>query len=600
MNDTQFLSELKRRLISKNVDADSADKYAEQFKRYFDNLPEDEIEEQVLSLGNMDSIVDNLVSLINAKKARSAQGGQKDKTGAERENSGADKAYRADRREKTDNTDNRSKADSSAMNTEAENGAKAENETASAPNFSAGTETETELKAVNETDTETASASKFSAGTETETELKAVNETDTETASASKFSAGTETEIELKAVSEAETDIASVSKFSVGTETETELKAVNETDTETASASKFSAGTETETELKAGNETETEAASASKFSEGAETESEVGTESEPETKTDTVPESMNSGGGVSAENGADQSSGTGRTARADMSPELPDESDIFCGDTNDKNIYADGCDPEKELTMLHGGAVRETAPARRNVPVRGRGQRRSYGYYDSEGFSREAYNAAYMDSNSEAEFVISSEAPTAEASLYMRRERVPVQGHGYYDYGYEPEEEVSGIRRYIYPQTRRKWLPLTSEAGRNRFRKIGICSLPLVLIAGVIGAALFAAAFAVLAAAIAAMLVLLIAVTVVGTAYSLISIVYGITQLFSVAPIGLYEIGIGIASVGLTMIAGIAVYNAAVRYMPYSIKYLLLFFTYVIDRAKGIVYDFREECANLK
>ena len=69
MNDTQFLSELKRRLISKNVDADSADKYAEQFKRYFDNLPDDEIEEQVLSLGNMDSIVDNLVSLINAKKS---------------------------------------------------------------------------------------------------------------------------------------------------------------------------------------------------------------------------------------------------------------------------------------------------------------------------------------------------------------------------------------------------------------------------------------------------------------------------------------------------------------------------------------------------
>ena len=404
----------------------------------------------------------------------------------------------------------------------------------------------------------------------------------------------------------AENETASASKFSEGTETETELKAVNETETETASASKFSAGAETGTESKPEAETKPEAEIKPKIETeagaetGAETESEVGTESEPETKTDTVPESMNSGGGVSAENGADQSSGTGRTARADMPPELPDESDIFCGDTNDKNIYADGCDPEKELTMLHGGAARETAPARRNVPVRGRGQRRSYGYYDSEGFSREAYNAAYMDSNSEAEFVISSEAPTAEASLYMRRERVPVQGHGYYDYGYEPEEEVSGIRRYIYPQTRRKWLPLTSEAGRNRFRKIGICSLPLALIAGVIGAALFAAAFAVLAAAIAAMLVLLIAVTVVGTAYSLISIVYGITQLFSIAPIGLYEIGIGIASVGLTMIAGIAVYNAAVRYMPYSIKYLLLFFTYVIDRAKGIVYDFREECANLK
>ena len=91
MNDTQFLSELKRRLISKNVDADSADKYAEQFKRYFDNLPDDEIEEQVLSLGNMDSIVDNLVSLINAKKARSAQSGQIEKAGTEIENSGREK-----------------------------------------------------------------------------------------------------------------------------------------------------------------------------------------------------------------------------------------------------------------------------------------------------------------------------------------------------------------------------------------------------------------------------------------------------------------------------------------------------------------------------
>ncbi len=156
--------------------------------------------------------------------------------------------------------------------------------------------------------------------------------------------------------------------------------------------------------------------------------------------------------------------------------------------------------------MLHGGAARETAPARRNVPVRGRGQRRSYGYYDSEGFSREAYNAAYMDSNSEAEFVISSEAPTAEASLYMRRERVPVQGHGYYDYGYEPEEEVSGIRRYIYPQTRRKWLPLTSEGRKKPFSENRYMLAAACADCGSNRSGAFAAAFAVLAAAIAAML----------------------------------------------------------------------------------------------
>ena len=111
MNDTQFLSELKRRLISKNVDADSADKYAEQFKRYFDNLPDDEIEEQVLSLGNMDSIVDNLVSLINAKKARSAQSGQIEKAGTEIENSG---------REKTDYSEAAAKGSGEAEEAESE------------------------------------------------------------------------------------------------------------------------------------------------------------------------------------------------------------------------------------------------------------------------------------------------------------------------------------------------------------------------------------------------------------------------------------------------------------------------------------------------
>ncbi len=536
MNDTQFLSELKRRLISKNVDADSADKYAEQFKRYFDNLPDDEIEEQVLSLGNMDSIVDNLVSLINAKKARSAQSGQIEKAGTEIENSG---------REKTDYSEAAAKGSGEAE------------------------EAESEVK--DESKDAAESESKY------EAENGAVSKSEVESKVESEGKADRKASFEEEAI---------LTENCESPETASDLSGLKDT-AESAYAD--------------------------------------------------------------SETGEGKSGSADGDAKTDMSPELPDESDIFCGDVKnlEQNGGGDCCDPEKELTLLQGGASirknvadnvtddenaavtrdgvvrgdaavlggfavqgnaadhgdaagRENVPVRRNVPARSRRQRRSYGYYDSEGFSREAYNAAYLDSNSEAEFVISSEAPTAEASLYMRRERIPVSERGFYDYGYEPEEKAPGIRRYIYPQTRRVWSPLTSEAGKSRFRKIGICSLPLVLIAAAAGITLFAAAFAILAAAIVAMLALLILVTVVGTAYSLISIVYGITQLFSAAPIGLYEIGIGIASVGLTLIAGIAVYNAAVRYMPYSIKYLLLFFTYVIDRVKGIVYDFREECANLK
>ena len=83
----------------------------------------------------------------------------------------------------------------------------------------------------------------------------------------------------------------------------------------------------------------------------------------------------------------------------------------------------------------------------------------------------------------------------------------------------------------------------------------------------------------------------------IGTAFTLVSIIYGITQLGSAAPIGIYEIGIGIMSAGIALGACILIYNLLVRIMPYTFKYLVRLSTYLLYRLKCIICRFREECA---
>ena len=72
MDSSVFLEQLRKRLLAGGVDPSDAEKYVEQFGRYFDNISEEDLDEQMSSLGNIDTIVSNLIELIESKKARSA------------------------------------------------------------------------------------------------------------------------------------------------------------------------------------------------------------------------------------------------------------------------------------------------------------------------------------------------------------------------------------------------------------------------------------------------------------------------------------------------------------------------------------------------
>ncbi len=115
--------------------------------------------------------------------------------------------------------------------------------------------------------------------------------------------------------------------------------------------------------------------------------------------------------------------------------------------------------------------------------------------------------------------------------------------------------------------------PVRDNRDYSRFWLIFWLTLPFTLALALAGAAVFAALILLLVLSIAGLTALLIAVAVAGTALALVGVIYGAIQIFSgAAPAGLYEIGTGLMIAGGTMLAGILLYNAAVRFAPYLIR----------------------------
>lgn len=108
---------------------------------------------------------------------------------------------------------------------------------------------------------------------------------------------------------------------------------------------------------------------------------------------------------------------------------------------------------------------------------------------------------------------------------------------------------------------------------------------------------LFIAAFAFLAVSIVALIAALIFVVVSGTGLSLVGIIYGITQIYTSLPIGLFEIGFGVIIGGSAMLSGIFIYNTAIRFLPFVIKYLIVFFMFTMYKIKDFFKFVKKECA---
>jgi len=141
--------------------------------------------------------------------------------------------------------------------------------------------------------------------------------------------------------------------------------------------------------------------------------------------------------------------------------------------------------------------------------------------------------------------------------------------------------------------------PAASTKGMLIFWIGLLLTLPITvgLLAAIFGT--FAAVFAGLAGLIIAGIAVLVALVAVGAGVSLIGIIFGITQLFSFAAAGIYEIGLGIMVAGAVLFMSILIYNFSIRLIPWLITLVGNLCGFVARKLKTLFLLIRRECYKL-
>lgn len=134
----------------------------------------------------------------------------------------------------------------------------------------------------------------------------------------------------------------------------------------------------------------------------------------------------------------------------------------------------------------------------------------------------------------------------------------------------------------------------------RKFWVIFFCCMPIIFV--LLGALLsvFALVFFGMIALIILLVAALAAAVAIGTAVSLIGIIYGVTQFFSaggVTAVALYEAGMGIFAAGLTMLVGVLIYNAAIRFVPFAMKKLRALLKFVFKKLGVLTEYLKGVCA---
>lgn len=480
MDSSVFLEQLRERLLAGGVDPSDAEIYVEQFGRYFDNISEEDLDEQMTSLGNIDTIVSNLIELINSKKAR----------------------HTAERPQNADEDDDTN-----------------------------GDGMPSHIEAI--ADTEDTSAPEKS-----ERVMTAEIVTNAENAARG---AGFDTE-----------PIDTEERVSSAPVTDVHGENANDTDnsmiTEAAGAQTGSASNNNGQGIPSvGVQLDSNAAALG--SPGAFTA--VGA-----ADTDGISAAADGAGGALITDDICPENQPAAAPMATAPPQHRAPARVLRGNTR----VGLRSEPEEFLIDDAATSTREFD----TVP---------------DGFASDAYEAAYRAANS-----------TDNMSGTVYRNIEPEYADDYDSYR-------PGIREYIYRGAPLEWAKLKTSESKKTFYGIVLGSLPLSLPAALLAAIAAAAIFLLDGVLFLGLALSIAGLAAIGTAFTLVSIIYGITQLGSAAPIGIYEIGIGIMSAGIALGACILIYNLLVRIMPYTFKYLVRLSTYLLYRLKCIICRFREECA---
>lgn len=153
------------------------------------------------------------------------------------------------------------------------------------------------------------------------------------------------------------------------------------------------------------------------------------------------------------------------------------------------------------------------------------------------------------------------------------------------------------------PKKKRRSKPVKEKEkvkGSPLFWTLFILTLPITVPLFLTVCAFFGVLYVTVTALIVAFAAAMIAVVACGTALALVGIIYGVTRCFKNLPIGLFEIGVGIAVGGVTMLVSVLLYNIAIRFVPRLYRLVNRFGGWVFGGIGNLYTNVKKECGKKK
>lgn len=135
--------------------------------------------------------------------------------------------------------------------------------------------------------------------------------------------------------------------------------------------------------------------------------------------------------------------------------------------------------------------------------------------------------------------------------------------------------------------------------GFYTFWLVFIFTLPITAVLAAAFFGIFIGTFVVLASLIVGLIAGLIGIVAVGAGVSLVGIIFGVTQLFTFASAGVYEIGLGIIVIGIVMFVSILIYNIAIHFLPWVMKKVGVLLKFTCGKIRDLFLNIRRECYRL-
>lgn len=158
----------------------------------------------------------------------------------------------------------------------------------------------------------------------------------------------------------------------------------------------------------------------------------------------------------------------------------------------------------------------------------------------------------------------------------------------------EPQEIILGDDSTVKEKT------VLTARGKTIFALSVLLTSPLWLAFSAATGILFLLSVCTVCAVIVALFVLVLAEVAAGGGGFFVGLIYGAVKIFSgYTGTGLYEMGIGVACVGVTFVLSFLTYSVASKTMPNVLKDVLAFWGIVVRRLGQLIERFREECNKL-